>query len=248
MKRCSHCYQMFSDEVSFCLSDGTPLIQVFDQPEEATVIKSSPHVRQPAPPVRQGVSPVFAYLAIALLALIVGGAFVLWLKSDSKSAPSPKNDVATASVNSTESEPSKQQSEPSGQKFELEKEQLRLEKEKQQLASERKKLESKKNNSAKSTTFNQTSSSSQQPTARIKFGRGSLEETISGSIGIERSFVLYTLQGQTLSANVNSSNGCVSFKDGSTSANYTTNRGDTYLRLKNNCGANASFNLTVYIR
>ena len=81
MKRCPNCNQTYSDENIFCLHDGTQL--VFDAPDVPTVIRPSPFSQQPVQPVRQGVNPLFAYLAIALFALVAGGAVVAYLKSDS---------------------------------------------------------------------------------------------------------------------------------------------------------------------
>ncbi len=245
MKRCPQCQQIFSDENFFCLSDGTPLN--FDAPEETTVIRPSPFVQQSVQPVRQGVSPMFAYLAFGLLVLLVGGAVIFWVKSDSNVSPTARNETPNTFSNSTEPKSNKEQNRLNEQKANLQDEQASLEKEKQKLADERKKLETQKNKSNEPTSFNQTSSYT-QPTARIKFRRGSVEETISGNIGPERSFVLYTLSGQSLSASVSSGNGCVVFTNSSNSLSYTTRKGDSYLRLKNNCGGGASFSLTVYVR
>ena len=247
MKRCPQCQQTFLDEDIYCLFDGTPLVPMFDAPEETTVIKPFPFVQQQSQPARQGVSPMFAYLSIALLVLVVGGAVVLWVKSDSSVSPNAKNEIAFTNSNTTELNLNKNQDLLSQQKANLQNEQESLEKEKQRLADERKKLETQKNKSEQSQTYNQTSSQN-YPTARIKFRRGSVEETISGNIGSERSFVLYTLSGQYLSASVSSGNGCVVFANGSTSTSYTTSRGDSYLRLKNNCGGGSNFSLTVYVR
>lgn len=247
MKLCPQCQQTFLDENLYCLSDGTPLVPVFDAPEETTLIRPFPSIQQSPQTARQGVSPIFAYLSIALLVVVVGGATIFWLKSSSNASPSAKNEVDLTNSNATESFVNKDQDLLSQQKANLQNEQELLEKEKQKLADERKKLEAQKNNSNESLTYNQTSPQN-YPTTRIKFRRGSVEETISGNIGSERSFVLRTLSGQYLSASVNSNNGCVVFSNGSTSASYTTSKGDSYLHLKNNCGGKANFNLTVYIR
>ena len=247
MKRCPQCQQTFLDENLYCLSDGTPLLPVFDAPEETTVIRPYPFIQQSSQPVRQGVSPIFAYLSIALLALVVGGAVVLWVKSNSNASPNAKNEIAFTNSNTIELSPNKDQELLSQQKANLQNEQDALEKEKQRLADERKKLENQKNNPNETQTYNQTSPQN-YPTERIKFRRGSVEETISSKIGSERSFVLYTLSGQYLSANISSGNGCVVFANGSTNTSYTTSKGDSYLRLKNNCGGGASFSLSVYIR
>jgi hypothetical protein len=247
MKRCPQCQQTFLDENLYCLSDGTLLVPVFDAPEETTVITTSPFTPQSSQPVRQGVSSMFAYLSTALLALVVGGAVVLWVKSDSNVSPYAKNEVALTNSNAIELSPNKNQDLLSQQKANLQNEQESLEKEKQKLADERKKLEAQKNKSNEPMIYNQTSPQN-YPTARIKFRRGSVEETISGNIGSERSFVLNTLSGQYLSASVSSGNDCVVFANGSTNTSNTTSKGDSYLRLKNNCGGGTNFNLTVYVR
>ncbi len=103
MKRCHNCNQTFSDENLFCLSDGTPLVS--DTPEVPTLVRHSPFVQQPAQPARQGVSPLFAYLAIALLALVAGGAVVAYLKSDSSAqsnvSAQPKPETLATSASPT---------------------------------------------------------------------------------------------------------------------------------------------------
>lgn len=107
MKRCSQCQQVYSDDnLNFCLSDGAALVAVYNSSEETVAIASpsvqqlanqptrllaqqpsvqppSQQEQQPVPIVRQGVSPVFAYLSIGLIALIAGGAIVGWMKSGS---------------------------------------------------------------------------------------------------------------------------------------------------------------------
>lgn len=220
---------------------------VFDAPEEATLIRNSPFVQQSPQTARQGVSPMFAYLSGALLVLVVVGAVFFLVKSSLNVSPNAKNEVVFANTKTTEENPNKDQDLLSQQKANLQNEQESIEKDKQKLVAERKKLEAQKNKPNEPLTYNQTSPQS-YPTARIKFRRGSVEETISDNIGSERSFVLYTLSGQYLSASVSSGNGCVVFANGSTSTSYTTSKGDSYLRLKNNCGGGANFNLTVYVR
>lgn len=66
------------------MADGTRLEFVSNISEEPTVVITTPIV-QPAPNhLRQGVNPLFAYLTVGLLALIVGGGIVWWMLSDSK--------------------------------------------------------------------------------------------------------------------------------------------------------------------
>lgn len=251
MKRCPQCQQTFSDENYFCLSDGTPLLPVLNVTDQSTVIR-------PAPPVQtahKSAVPLFAYIILSLLVLFIGGAFVLWMvsgkflwiKTDSNNSPVIKNENENKAFNSANTRTNKEQDRINEQKSNLQAQQEALEREKQRLAEERNKLEAQKNNSRQTTTLNQAVSLP-QPTMRIKFRAGNVSETVSGSIGTERSFVLYTLSGQYLSAGVNSGNGCVVFKNGSTSTSFVTSKGDNYLHLKNNCSATASFNLTVTVR
>lgn len=103
MMQCPKCYKNYSDETVYCLQDGMLLIA--DAPEEPTVMRQSPFVQ----PVRQGVNPLFAYLAVGLFALVAGGAFVAWLKSDSSVAtnfPTPsKTETPTSVASPTQEKP-----------------------------------------------------------------------------------------------------------------------------------------------
>lgn len=83
MKRCPKCQQSFSDEYAFCLSDGTSLVSDLDSSSEETLVRPSPYIQQPTQPGKQGFGSVFAYLAVGLLALLIGGAIVFWLRFDS---------------------------------------------------------------------------------------------------------------------------------------------------------------------
>lgn len=248
MKRCSQCNRNYPDDnLKFCLSDGTPLVSVFDAPEEATVIRPLPYVKQPVPSAHQGTNPLFAYLAIGVLVLLFGGAVVMWMRSDLGVSPNDKNEVPSAAFNSLETKPDEVQEKLIAQKVNLREEQAALEKEKQKLAEERKKLEAKQNKSVESATLEQTSSDV-EPTERVKFRRGSVKETISGRIRTKRDFVLRTRNGQYLSANVNSSGDCIVFDNGSTNTSYTTSAADSYLKLINNCSTDTNFNLTIYVK
>lgn len=85
---------------------------------------------------------------------------------------------------------------------------------------------------------------------RIRFARGRTSATVSGSIGSigERDFVLRAYAGQYLSANVSSSGGCIWFSTTETSAGYTTENGDNWLKLMNRCRRTATFTMTVSVR
>jgi hypothetical protein len=101
MKRCPNCNQTFSDENSFCLSDGTVLVS--DAADMPTIIRPSPFFQQPVQSVQQGVNPLFAYLAIALFALVAGGVIVAYLKSDSNApanfSAQPKSETPITASN-----------------------------------------------------------------------------------------------------------------------------------------------------
>jgi hypothetical protein len=80
MKTCPQCEAAYSDDMAYCLQDGTPLTDISDQP---TVVMPSrvtaPVTQSEVRPVKQGVSPVFAYLTVGLVALIVVGGIAAWI-------------------------------------------------------------------------------------------------------------------------------------------------------------------------
>ncbi len=84
---------------------------------------------------------------------------------------------------------------------------------------------------------------------RIRFARGRTSTSVTSTIGrnSQRKFILAAHAGQTLSANVSSRNGCVVLGNQSTSESYTTDRGDNWIDIFNNCGAATTFTLTVSI-
>ena len=84
---------------------------------------------------------------------------------------------------------------------------------------------------------------------RIRFARGRTSASVSGPIGrgSTRTFVLGARNGQDLSGNVSSRNGCVKFTEGSTSSSFTTQAGDNFMSVTNYCGRATSFVLTVSI-
>lgn len=96
MKRCPKCNQIYTDDsLNFCLADGSSLLAQYDS--EPTLVLSQPPLNIPSTisspsqrpkPLRQGVSPLFAYVTVGLLALLIGGGFVMWLKSDTKTSSS----------------------------------------------------------------------------------------------------------------------------------------------------------------
>ena len=83
MKVCPQCNQSYLDEtLNFCLTDGVPLSLSSYDGDVETVVLPSQSRRVLGNTNKRGVSPAFAYLAVGLLALIAGGAFVIWYKSN----------------------------------------------------------------------------------------------------------------------------------------------------------------------
>jgi len=255
MKQCPVCSQIFSDETIYCLSDGTPLILFDETPEQATVIRKQIQiVPPPVEAVKSGVSPVFAYLAggLALLLLfsgiIVVGLFA-WNLTTKNEGPKPPGTNSNSNKNNDVLDKIEKE------KANLQEQQSQIEKEKQRLAEERQKLNREKTKPTESPnpTITSTPTTSPdktfppQPTARIKFGRGRVAESVSGVIYSQRSFVLEARSGQYLSASVNGGS-CITFSNGGTSLGYATISGDNRINLINNCNQEARFSLTVSIR
>jgi hypothetical protein len=88
MKACPQCHALYSDDLQFCLQDGSVLIF---RNENETV------VRQVSPPVagkeKKGVNPIFAYLTVGLLALIVGGAVVGWILLSNRRGDNTRREI-----------------------------------------------------------------------------------------------------------------------------------------------------------
>ena len=222
---CPECGNQNPATARFCMKCGSQFVSFDDASSNRQAKQTQP--AQPKIIVHQK-SSASAVLSFLLLVIVGFGAFVVYQREQQKNKIfgfEVNKDGISASLNLPQSSSSSQST--------------------QQVTTPTK---TPKPSSADSSSYNNISSDYTQPMARIRFRRGSIEETISENIGIERSFVLYTLNGQYLSANVSSDNGCVVFANGSTSTNYTTNKGDGYLNLKNNCGGLVSFNLTVNIQ
>jgi len=84
---------------------------------------------------------------------------------------------------------------------------------------------------------------------RIRFARGRTSASVTSTIGrnSQRKFILAARAGQTLSANVSSRNGCVVLGNQATTESYSTDRGDNWIDIFNNCGSATTFTLTVSI-
>ncbi len=250
MKQCPQCHQNFADDIHFCLSDGTPLVWFDDLPEEITVIKQIPKIQTPIqtnPPKRflfiTCLSVLGAVLLVGVGGLILGIFFL--------------REVSNRNTNSDITNDFNKQfpkNENPGNKFDdqianLKKQKDQIEKEKQKLANERQKLEEDKNKVISTPTpfSTPTINYPPQPTARIKFGRGRVSESVTGVVYTERSFVLEARNGQNLSAVLSGGN-CVRFSNGSSGISFVTSAGDNRLNIINTCNSEANFTLNVTIR
>jgi cytochrome b len=214
--------------------DGTPLKTEFDE-ERSTLI------REPRAPVQANIQsrkfPLVGCLVIALLALIAVGVVtgVVFLIRDSSKVPVNQTNISSNVDSNTVNKPASN----------LQDQQAEIERQKQELANERKKLDDQKKIPL---TNANVPAAVDPPTSRITFHRGSVEETVTGSVVKKRTYVLRTLSGQALSAGIRTSGNCVVFSNGSSSESYTTSQGDSSLVVVNNCSSPAKFNLTVSVR
>jgi hypothetical protein len=159
MKQCPQCRQTYPDDTLFCLSDGTPLSFINNAPEEVTVfqptqptqeqitvvkphreeitvVRSTENIQPFVPPAQKGVSPIFAYLSIGLLLLLVGGVVIgLGIFVVSRMSGSNKNTEITKLTNTDNG-----QNKMDEQQANLRQQQEQIEKERQRLANERQKL------------------------------------------------------------------------------------------------------------
>jgi hypothetical protein len=310
MNRCPQCQTVFSEEYSYCLHDGTPLVS--ETPDEPTVVRSSredetaalagsptadigadrpapgaaaarpaptpavaPMAPTPAPSdsfsrrsgaaSREGVSPVFLYLAIGLLALVVIGAAVIWLGNDSSEANNASNRAAANANTGGLAANTNQNRERGGASSPSPRSGNANANAEPAAAGAQPRATEAPNGAEPAPAQGERAADREEPpppsqvneaepemprhsTSRIRFGRGKVSQTVSGRIGESRSYLLYTLDGQSLSATVRSPGGCVTFAGGGTSTGFTTSTGDQSLRLENNCGRPAAFSMTVRVQ
>lgn len=253
----------------FCLADGTPLTLIFDLPEEETIVRNDLQIPPAMPAKQKSGSLIIFYLAGGVLALFlaigaVGAVAYLALSGLNTPSETGKKDTRLPFPNTPEitknkeatptptkevtPTPDREKEEIDKEKAELKQKQDALERERKKLEEDRKRLEERKNTPEATPEKPPERTYPPQPTARIKFSRGSVSQTVSGRVGSERSFVLEARSGQYLLGSVSSGGGCVTFRGGSSSAGFTTSSGDNRLTLVNNCSSESSFSLTVAIR
>lgn len=250
MKQCLNCNQTYTDDLLFCLSDGTPLTDLLDDNEQQTVIRNVPANAALKAPDNSG--RLFKYISAALavllvMVLLIGAAafLILWSGSSSSSNVPPRNEAVV-----TNSTPIKTINTPdlvNTDQSALKDKEEELERERRRLADERKKLEADKRLQNETIEPDQPRFTD-QGTARITFRRGSVGESVSGTVGRSRSYVLRTVAGQYLSASVRSAGGCVVFSGGSASTGFTTGNGDARLTVENTCNTPSNFSMSVTVR
>ncbi|MEQ1604490.1 MAG: hypothetical protein ABL999_06440 [Pyrinomonadaceae bacterium] len=252
MKRCATCNQTYTDDLMFCLSDGTPLANLIEEVEQQTVIRPMPAVETLKSADSSG--SIFKYIAAALglllILVLIGGAgmaWILWPRNGATPANSPaKNDLVNAAASPVPS-PFRTSDNLNTNQSNLKDKEEALERERRRLADERKKLEDDKRLQTEKTEL-EPPRFNDPGTARISFRRGSVGETVSGTVGRSRSYVLRTLAGQYLSASIRSAGGCVVFSGGSSSTGFTTGSGDTRLTVENNCDRPSTFSMSLTVR
>ena len=215
--------------------DGTPLRPEIEE-EQSTLVRPPKTAESSRRFPWIGCS-VVGLLAVIAVAAIIGVIFLV---------RGPNKDVSNQSNSSNASNSDI----VNKQLANLQQQQAEIDKQKQQLANEQKSLTNQNNKSPDNKApANVTSpTASDPPTARISFHRGSVQETVSGSVIKKRVYVLRTLSGQFLNASLGSSGGCVVFSNGSTGISYTTDAGDSSLVVVNKCPSPTSFRLTVSVQ
>lgn len=255
MKRCPQCNHVYTDDMSFCLSDGTPLIALLEDRDQETVVRSTQRSEAPA---RSGGGLWLKVLA-GLLVLFFGFvavvgvlAWVFWPR-DVVVGPGNKNGSNISSPTPTPLAtisptplPTSTIDRNTNEISNIRSQQEELERERKRLEEERRRLEEEKNKPP--ATPKPPPRFNDPGTSRLTFRRGAIGTTTSGTIARQRSFVLRTLAGQYLSASVSSGGGCVTFSGGGASTGFATRQGDSYLYLRNNCSDPARFSLSVTVR
>ena len=108
MKECPRCHRTYSDELGYCLDDGTQLLAQDDS--EATRVSPRPAPPVPGPAPRQGSMALGVIVIIVVVVLfgvlMVAMAAIWWSEK-------PENNAATQNVNSAPSYNSSESASPS---------------------------------------------------------------------------------------------------------------------------------------
>jgi hypothetical protein len=248
MKMCPQCGRMYADDLTFCLQDGSVLAPEPPEAagEEPTVVRAprrtEPAVAHPRPASSSAGWLKWAIPAVLLLivAAVVAIAAVLLLRP--MLVPSTNEQAAVpANTNSRQQRPAENRpafpsSSPSPTPA--------------KTGTPAKNDEPHDNRDpGPSTTPDVGEDRFTDPgPARITFRRGAVGDTVAGRIAKERSFVLQTIAGQRLSAQVRSAGNCVEFSGGGTSTGFSTSQGDSRVTIVNICDRPARFTLSITVR
>jgi hypothetical protein len=234
MKRCPTCGQQYTDDLDYCLNDGTPLIRagvvISYEPETATVVAQR---AVPPPAVAKRSLPFYVWLlpilGVVLGAMAMGGLFLV-------SRLSKKDGANTAVLTNTSRTPSGANNTASPTVS-------------PSASASPTPTASPKATPQPTSTPDTPALKSYPATTRLKFARGSVSTGFSGDLNPNgsRSLVLACMYGQRLSASVSSAGNCVSFSGGGTSYSTFTSGGDNYLRLSNRCTTVTNFRVSITI-
>jgi len=220
---------MYSDDsLNYCLTDRASLVAMVTSEDVPTVIRdysAAPETKVIR--VERGVSPIFKYLAVGfgiLLLLLAGAGLAAW--SLWSSHPEQTEQTMNAATPISGTAPSRNSVKDP----------------------DRVETPTPPNTPASSPTVSKDTAKNDPGMARITFKKGSVSQSVSGTVVHKRSFVLRTMAGQSLRASVSSSSSCVEFSDGGDTVEFATPSGDVSLDLKNICGEPAPFTLRVTVR
>jgi hypothetical protein len=232
MKHCPQCKSTFSDDNIFCLEDGTPL-QHYAEPANRSLSGDMPTVVLPnasqkvdseAPVQHHGIGLYLVVVILAFLVVIMG--FFLFYKF-SPGNGKPVADNTAVAANKENNKEARSPGPPA----------------------------TPASTPALSNAKPPVQPPIQTPVylpaqSRVRFGKGKLSANVAGLIpaGANRSLVLACRSGQYLSSSISSPGGCVSFTGGGANTDTYTVSGDNFLYIKNNCGTDGSFNMTIFIK
>ncbi|MDI1241333.1 MAG: hypothetical protein PSX80_05370 [bacterium] len=232
MHRCPLCGQVYSDELMYCLQDGTSLVDDQRDQEIPTVVR-------PKRIILTRRRPLFRYLLFGILGLLgvlfasALGAFLVWhwlagsndnedIRNDQPSAsPTPKSTPPGITPTPVKASP---------------------------LPTQNAEIERPTPSRPVTPEAADDAEFRDPGTSRINFRRGRVSERVTGRVAKSRSFVLRTISGQNLTASISSADDCVVFSNGASSTAFSTSAGDNRLDLRNNCGRPARFTLSVTVR
>ena len=250
MMMCPQCGRAYPDDLMYCLQDGSALSpDPSAAGEEPTVIRAprrtGPAIASTIPGRKSAGWLKLAVPAVLLLtvAAVAAVAAILFLRpmlesSSIDRASAPANTPSSAprpAENLTPSSPS-----PTPSPAETETPARTVERRENRNPDETDETDNPEDGAGDGFT--------DPGPERISFRRGSASDTVAGRIAEERSFLLYTMAGQQLSARVRSADNCVEFADGGTSTGFSTRQGDSRVTIVNNCDRPSRFSLSVTVR